>query len=165
MSAPVVLNVPEVLKRAWETAPEVVQSILTARLTEAQLLLQREVMERTPAASSILKSSIQAPATVQTANRLEASIGTALSYAVPVELGSKPHMPPIAPLETWVRQKLGIKSDEAEGVARRIAWKIKRHGTKGNFMFRDALEANRGQIQRILEHAAQDVAKAMTGVR
>lgn len=162
----VALKIPDALKQAWATAPALVERILTARLTEAQLLLYREVVERTPVGiggGGGLRGSIQAPAPARAAGRLEATIGTALSYAAAVESGSKPHMPPIAPLEAWVRQKLGVKDKEAESVARRIAWKIKHHGTKGAFMFRDALAANQGQIERILAQAAQDVAKALAG--
>jgi hypothetical protein len=162
-AAAVDLKIPDALKQAWATAPALVDRILTARLTEAQMLLLREVQERTPAVNSTLRGSIQAPAPARAAGRLTASVGTALSYAAAVESGSKPHMPPIAPLEAWVRQKLGLKDEEAEGVARKIAWKIKHHGTKGAFMFRDALAANQAQIERILAQAAQDVAKALAG--
>jgi hypothetical protein len=166
MTAAVNLKIPDTLKQAWETAPALVERVLTARLTQAQMLLYREVVERTPVGiggGGGLRGSIQAPAPARAAGRLTASVGTALSYAAAVESGSKPHMPPIAPLEAWVRQKLGVKDDEVEGVAQRIAWKIKHRGTKGAFMFQNALAANQAQIERILAGAAQDVAKALAG--
>lgn len=162
----VTLNVPEALRKAWATAPDLVQAALAARLTQAQMLLWREVIERTPVGiggGGGARGSIQAPAPVSAAGRVEAAIGSSLTYIAPLELGSRPHMPPAAPLEAWVKAKLGLKGEEAEGVARKIAWKIKAHGTKGKFMFRDALDANLAQIERILALAAQDVAKALAG--
>ncbi len=79
--------------------------------------------------------------------------GSPLIYAVPVELGTKPHMPPLQPLMDWVKLKLGIRDmEEREKVAQKIRWKIYHYGTKGHRMFERALRACRPRIQEIFEH-------------
>lgn len=161
------LNIPPALAAAWAKAPELTAQVLERRLMEAQLLAYREIVERTPVGASGgaggLRNSIQPSAVSRAGQRLTATIGTTLVYAAPVETGSKPHMPPIAPLVDWVEARLDLKGDEAESVARRIAWKIKRHGTKGKFMFRDGLAATKDQIERIFAGAANEVAARMAG--
>jgi hypothetical protein len=160
------LHIPPALATAWAKAPELTAVVLERRLREAQLLAYREIVERTPVGvggGGGLRGSIQPGAVSRTGQRLTATIGTALVYAAPVETGSKPHMPPIAPLIDWVEARLGLKGDEAEGVARKIAWKIKRHGTKGKFMFRDGLAATKDQIERILSQAGDEVAARLAG--
>jgi hypothetical protein len=63
---------------------------------------------------------------------------------VPVELGTRPHFPPVDALMDWVKVKLGISSPtEARRVAFLVARKIAARGTQGAFMFRDAFNAGR----------------------
>jgi hypothetical protein len=160
------LNIPPSLAAAWAQAPELTALVLTRRLTEAQLLAYREIVERTPVGvggGGGLRGSIQADAISRSGQRLTATIGTPLVYAAPVETGAKPHMPPVAPLIDWVEARLGLKGEEAESVAQKIAWKIKRHGTKGKYMFRDGMAAAKDQIERLFEQAAAEVAARMAG--
>lgn len=58
-------------------------------------------------------------------------------YAAPVEFGSRPHFPPIAPLSDWSRKKLGIDLGYV------IARKISLVGTKAKPFLFPALEAER----------------------
>ena len=56
-------------------------------------------------------------------------------YANYVEFGTKPHWPPVAPLELWVTRKFGLSGPEAQAVAHSIAANIAHRGTwaKANF--------------------------------
>ena len=55
---------------------------------------------------------------------------TGLARVLFLEFGRKPgQMPPIAPIKGWVERKLGVSSDESEGVAFAIAKKIAKKGT------------------------------------
>jgi hypothetical protein len=119
-------------------------SVFTHAMTQH---MRSEVIDRTPAAFGTLRASITGE--VQTmASGILGVVGTPQPYAVPVELGTKPHMPPVQPLQDWVRQKLGLSGAEGRSVAFAIARKISKKGTKGHFMFRDAFTDNAAEVQR-----------------
>ena len=145
-------------QEAWGRAPEAMLLALTAASWQAELLIQREVVERTPTSGhGTLRQSIAAQEPEVLADAVIGVVGTALAYAIPVELGSKPHMPPLTPLVDWVEQKLGLKGDEATEVAEKIRWKIKAHGTPAVHMFRDGFAAVQSQVTAIYAQAAESV--------
>ncbi|MBF0093988.1 MAG: hypothetical protein HQL34_05525 [Alphaproteobacteria bacterium] len=147
--------------------PDVLDRGLLAGIMEASLLLQWETAERTPSAAGALRGSIIAAMPERTggfaANSVDGAgraggavlgvVGSPLAYAEPVELGTKPHMPPLQPILDWVTLRLGLKGGEAKKAAEAIRWKIHHHGTQGAFMFRDALKANHEQMVRKVEEA------------
>ena len=138
--------------RALEVAPDILIEELVPSVVEAQLLLEREIRELTPTSGAgTLRDSIGALPVEISATSVRGEVGTALSYAQPVETGSKPHMPPVEPIAEWVRRKLGIKDEaEAKSIAFGIARKIAKSGSKGAFMFREGLAASQAQILEIL---------------
>ncbi|MBF0261089.1 MAG: HK97 gp10 family phage protein [Magnetococcales bacterium] len=155
------------LARRLENAPEEVLQALKLAMMEASDLLVLEAQERTPTASGNLRASIIAAMPVVQGDSVIGAVvsdqnqnshaalgaGSPLIYAVPVELGTKPHMPPLQPLMDWVKLKLGIRDmEEREQVAQKIRWKIYHHGTKGNLMFARALAVCMGRIPGIFEH-------------
>lgn len=145
------LSIDDRARAALARAPEAFLRELATGILEAQMLVEREVKERTPTSGhGTLRDSIGAMPLELTGSRIAGSVGTALSYAEPVELGTQPHMPPLEPLVDWVRRKLGIKGGAGEQVAQAIRWKIYRHGTKAAFMFRDAFAAVTPQIDAIM---------------
>lgn len=103
------------------------------------MFAEREVKEHTPTSGAgTLRDSIGAlPVTITGTAVAGGGAGTSLPYAAAVELGSKPHWAPIAPLQDWVQRKLGLSGEEVEAAAQAIQFKIARRGTKGHFMFRD----------------------------
>jgi hypothetical protein len=156
----------------WARAPEVVERHLRAAMTEAELLLQREVVDATPTgANQLLRKSITAESPVSTVDGLigvvdvadvQGRYGSVLNYAAAVELGTKPHFPPLEPLADWAVAKLGVDKSAAEEVAMAIARKISHHGTEGAFMFRDTARAQEGQVNAMFERA-MDAAVAELG--
>ncbi len=140
------------LARLWEAAPDITREELSRTMTEAGLLLKREVKERTPVATGTLRKSITSRQRVLAGNVIGV-VGSPLNYAVSVELGTRPHFPPVAPLKDWVKQKLDLPSKQAGAVAHAIVRTIGMRGTKGTHMFRDAFAANREQIARLFEAA------------
>lgn len=77
---------------------------------------------------------------------ITAVVKPGVNYAVFVHEGTRPHFPPLAPLETWVRRKLKKTGPEAEEIARRIQRHIGFHGTKPFPFFRIAEKKYRGEI-------------------
>jgi hypothetical protein len=156
------------LAKAFQAAPEIVERELAAAVRRATLLLGREVRERTPVgATALLRESISARSPRLMAEGVViGEVGTSLAHAEPVELGTKPHFPPILPLVDWVKSKLGIPADEARHVAFLISRKIGKRGTKPARMFSKALEAHRAQVELILQAGvARAVQKAFGASR
>lgn len=131
---------------AMRRAPELVQRELQAFVADATAHLKSEVQRLTPTTAGTLRASIVGDVRVLPGIGVEGVVGTSLVYAIPVEMGTKPHMPPVAPLVLWAQQKLGVRGKEAVSAAWAIARSIARRGTEGAWMFRDAFEANEAQI-------------------
>ncbi len=148
------------LAKAWVKAPDMVRDELVAATWQAVMLLEREVKERTPVgATSLLRESITAFPPEVSIDGVTGIVGTSVAHATPVELGTRPHFPPIAPLMDWVQAKLDINNEkEARHVAFLIARKIAAKGTEGARMFGDSLEANEGQIHDMYRLAAGRIA-------
>lgn len=149
------------IARAFELAPEIVLEELERATWESELLLEREVKERTPVGvggGGGLKGSIAAREPRRLADGVIGVVGTPLNYAVPVELGTKPHFPPVKPLAEWAVRKLGVDPSEARSVGFLIARKISRKGTKGAHMFEEGFKANRRQVVQFFEAARDRIA-------
>jgi len=156
------------VKVTWETdravklmaqAPEIVLSEIATAVTEGSLLLEREAKERTPTSGvGTLRDSIGALPVTLNMQAVSGGIATSLAYAVPVELGSKPHWAPIAPLIDWVMRRFGKSYEDAQPIARGVQLKIAKKGTEGHFMFRDASEAIKAQYYRMLNQALERAA-------
>ena len=155
------------LQVAMERAPAVTMRELEAAVTEADVLLQREVIDgeamQKAKASGLLAQSIFHTEEVSQ-NRVLGLVSTPLAYALPVEIGTKPHFPPLEPLIDWVKVKLNISGEkEARGVAFLIARKISRQGTKGQRPFGQAFDANQEQVAAIFARAGERIAAAIPG--
>lgn len=151
------------LINAWSVAPDITREELLRTTTEADLLLERETKEGTPrGVSGNLRSSITSREE-SLADNVIGVVGTPLNYAIPVELGSKPHFPPIEPLKDWVRHKLDVPAEEVEDVAYRVAWHISHHGTEGAHMFQQAFDNNRAQIERMYDDAQRRIVNRLAG--
>ena len=128
------------LAALWARAPAICREELLGAITEMDALLLREVQEATPTAQGTLRAGMHSEESV-TEFGVTGITGSSLIYAQPVELGTRPHFPPVEALTDWVRLKLGISDErEVRSVAFLIARKISRVGTKGAFMFRDAVK-------------------------
>lgn len=150
----------------FSKAPDIVREEMLAAVTEADFLLKREVIERTPDnVIGNLKASY-----VSREQPLEYGaigiVGTAKPYAVYVELGTKPHSINglgVQSIEDWVRKKLGVPEKEVRSVAYLVARKIRREGTKPVGMFSKAWEDQEPAVQRIFERARDRIAKRLAG--
>lgn len=165
-----------VIKAAWAQAPDMVRSELAAAMAEADGMLEREVMDSPEMlkakASGNLRGSIFSVEEVSETGIIGV-VGTAQQYAVPVELGTRPHWPKFAvgpdgrlhcfPLEDWVQAKLGVSAKEARSVAFLVARKISRTGTQGAFMFTHTLERQQQAVGAIFSLARDRIAARLSG--
>lgn len=155
-------NLPQLIE-LWRRAPQLTLSALQAATDEAALLLQREVNDRTPVGvggGGGLRGSLSNE-TTRLSDGVVGLVGATAMHAEPVELGTQPHFPPPHALEDWVKAKFDPPDEEISGIAYAIARKISRVGTKGAFMFRDALKAAEPAVRRIFDEAANDLAQRM----
>ncbi len=72
-------------------------------------------------------------------------------YGQAVRGGTRPHFPPYRALIPWVQAVLGVSAKQAPSVAFLVARKISKRGTAANQYHVRALEANYGNIQRIVD--------------
>lgn len=148
----------------WSQAPELVQREMTSAAWAAGLRVEKEVRERTPLGTNgWLAMSIAMAEPVVTPVGVLGIVGTSLRYAEPVELGSKPHMPPILPLVDWATVVLGLDGKDAEQAAWAIARKIAKKGTEGKFMFRDGFAASEDYIKRKFRQALSNIRNSLAG--
>lgn len=143
---------------AFARAPVIVLDELETAMGSAVAYLVRETQENTPTAMGTLRQSFIGGVDVLAS--LDAVFGTSgspLPYALPVELGTKPHYPPLEPLINWVEVKLDLVADEAESAARAIQRKIGRFGTPSYGMARFALIDGRETIAAEFADAAERI--------
>lgn len=144
-------------------APAIFQGELVPAVTEASMFAEREVKERAPTSGAgTLRDSIGALPIQISGAAITGGVGTSLSYAAAVELGSRPHWAPLAPLLEWVQRKLGLSGEEAEAAAQSIQYKIAARGTEGVFMFRDGFAAVTPFVLELLGAATARAAGKMS---
>lgn len=156
----------EQLVEQWDKAPELVREELTAAATKATMLLEREVVDVTPVGvyggaglSGSISSQVQ-----QLPKGVTGIVGSNSPYAIPVELGTRPHFPPIDQLVDWVKAKLGVDGAEARGVAFLVARKISVKGTKGQHMFSNTFDAQKDYIQSVYENSQIRIVEQLSDV-
>lgn len=162
---------------------------LDAAMTAAVQVVRDSVFGYTPHAFGTLRNSIYGKVVSLAGNEIQGIIGTPVPYAPAVELGSKPHWPPLAPLELWVRRKLGgaggamrsesrrnaaqirkitglkvtakaVHEDAIRAMAKAIQRKIAKRGTDARMMFHKGFNETQGTVQRIFNDALDRIRDA-----
>jgi len=157
------------LEAAWAKAPDIVRHELETAMRTSGIVLENAVKALTPTSNpgaqgaSNLKGSITRQTEVS-GERVLGVVGTPQAYAIPVELGTRPHIPPITPLIDWVMQKFpGMEEKEAVGFAHAIKWTIARRGTLGVGMFHRGFAHNEGKVRDIFEDARRKIRDRLAG--
>jgi len=151
------------LEQLTKKYPEASRKARIAKLTEALLLLEREIIERTPrgAGPIHLADTIHSDVGVS-GKKVWGITGTPVEHGEPVELGTRPHFPPTGPIQHWVERKLGITGKEAASVAFLIARAISKRGTKGAHMFEGGFEAAEARVVRMLEEIPAEIIRRIS---
>jgi hypothetical protein len=138
--------------------PEASRAARVSRVTEALLILESEIKKETPVGAGPIHLRDTVFQKVQTSGEsVWGMVATPAKYGEPVEMGTKPHFPPIGPIQFWVEKKLGYDGKEARSVAFLIARAISKRGTKGHKMFGNSMEKRHADVTRILEQIPDDI--------
>lgn len=151
-----------VISRAFLAAPVVVMHELETAMLSSLLYLEGQTAERTPVNLGTLRRSYTSEVS-QFSDAVFGKMSSPLPYALPVEMGTKPHYPPLEPLINWVEAKLGLYGDEAERAARGIQRKIGRFGTPGYGMAHFALLDGQATIAAEFAEAAGRITARLAG--
>jgi hypothetical protein len=143
-------------------ARQIIHANLEAAMWDAVQFLENQVKERTPGGSPGeergLRGSIFGEVRGRGLGELLGIVSSPFEYAEPVELGSRPHMPPVAPIVPWAKKVLGLEGKAAVSAAWGIAKTIKVRGTPARYMFRRGLEENIPKVIEIFEAAGFNIA-------
>lgn len=160
----IAVNLPglEALQAAFAQAPAICIEELAKAMTEADTLLEREVKDATPTAQGTLRASIGHTEEVSESGVI-GMVTSPLNYAEPVELGTRPHFPPIEALIDWVVLKLGVPEKDARSVAFLVARKISRVGTPAWGMFNRTFAWQQSQVEGYFEQALDRITARLAG--
>ena len=149
--------------RGLREAPEYTEQQLLAAAHEATLLVQREWMENMPRVSGLTARSITSDV-ASTPTGVLGVVASSAPNALFLELGTRPHMPPVAAIEPWVRAVLGIREPkEAKRVAFLVARKIAREGTPAREPLGKAIAVTEAQVLMMFERAADRIVQNLAG--
>jgi len=150
MPARVSLLVP----KALEQAGAMLQEELDSAATDAGLLVSGAAKRLAPYATGNLRRSIVS-STTSLHGGTAAIVTAAAKYARPVEYGSKPHTPPLGPIQRWAARR---------GLSGGAVWMaIRRKGTKPHPFMVPALEQRQGAVVDRFTSAIQKALERVTG--
>jgi hypothetical protein len=147
-----------------ERYPEAARAAQISRITEAALMAEQAIKEHTPVGAGPihLRDTIFHKINA-TGTPIWGVISTPLAYGEPVEVGTRPHFPPIDPIAHWVEKKIGASGKEARSIAFLIARAISRRGTKGAKMFQISFEELNMKLLDVLGKIPDDIVRMVGG--
>lgn len=119
-------------------------------MRDATLMVTRDAKINAPVDTGRLRASIT-PEVSSAAEEVRGVVGSNVVYAPYVELGTRPHWPPISALEVWARRH----HTSAFLVARAIS----RRGTPAVEYLKKAFDANQAKIRQRFERAIAQITK------
>ena len=140
------------MQALWARAPEIVGEEMYRTIVEADLYLKGELQQALPRGAGGIGGGAGLAGSLFTdeqrfSDHVIGAVASPLAYAEYVELGTRPHMPPLQPLEDWVEAKLNITDErEKRSVAFLIARKISRVGTKPDGSWQRVFDASQSNI-------------------
>lgn len=143
------------LRRAMRD-PEFVKGPATNFIRSVAFEVLGHAQQNAPSNFGRLRNSLTVDLKSRT-GEVSATVGSNLQYAKPIEYGSRPHFPPLAPIELWVRRKLRVPANRVRSVAFLVARKIARHGTPAQPFLGPALEQSKGFIDSAMRDLGAEI--------
>ena len=149
--------------KTFQNADKIIQAEFKTAMNKSVLKVAAAAKKAAPVGvSGELRASISGKVTPMGAHDVEGRVGSPLPYATYVELGTRPHYPPLEPLVLWVQRKLSPANDwQAVMIARAIQLKIGRIGTKGVKFFEAAIESTEDDINGYFDAALDKIVERL----
>ena len=138
----------ETQRKMTQMARDVHGTPIVNAMRDATLIVQRSARQNAPVDTGRLRASIT-PEIRATPVEVVGVVGSNVVYAPFVEMGTRPHFPPTAALETWAARH-GL-------VAFLVARAISRRGIRAVRFLQRAFEDNRGRIVNRFERAIKEI--------
>ena len=143
----------DTLHKALTQFPKLAKQEIRATMHAVTGLLTGEVVDRTPVRTSHLRGSIH-PFVQDIPGGMLGIVGTSVNYAIPVELGTKPHD---------IRPRNGKALAFMFRGAKVVLGGVHHPGTTGSFMFTNALRDNKAEIERQFASMVQRLTDRLAG--
>jgi hypothetical protein len=142
------------LSAALANAPRIVSDAGRAAMGRSVLLVEADARRRVVHDTRALMGSISSRVE-QRGRSLIGRVGPSVRYGAYVELGTRPHWPPAAPLRGWARR---------HGVSVYVVQRaIARRGTRRRPFLVPALERNAARIVGLFAEAGQVISATIAG--
>lgn len=139
----------EEVQRKFDGIPRELRGpAMESAMRKATMIVAADAKRNAPVDTGRLRASITPEVRNTWGSTVEGIVGSNVKYAPFMELGTRPHFPPIAALETWARRH----GTTAFLVCRAIA----RRGLKPRYYLKKALESN---VKRVVECFEEKVAE------
>lgn len=143
----------------------IAQPELEHAMTNVVGLVEREAKKLAPVGvTGNLKSAISGRVIYASGTdvRGKVGVGDGAPYGAAVELGARPHFPPVSNIAYWVDRKIGVRDGmEIYGIALAVARKIARAGQKPHPFMKPALEKVQDRIVEQFRSAADRILKKL----
>lgn len=155
------------LAEFFRRMPDITREEVLRSITEIDLLVQGELVQAMPRGAGGLHGAGLAGSVFREEQVLADSVigmvATPEPYAEYVEVGTKPHTPPIQPLMDWVVAKLGLRDDDAKGAAFAISKAIAKRGTRAQPVWQTTYQRLLPEIEAKLAQSVERIAARLAG--
>lgn len=156
------VKVPTALPTSAQ-AEKIMAEELVKATEEGLMVIQGAVLPLTPVDQGLLRGGFQTQILGEPAGVL-GRLFNPMAHALPQEAGAKPHWPPLAAIEGWVRRKLQVPAGEVRSVAYRIARAISVRGLPAREFAKRGFEASKSRVLARFEQANATIAKRLLGM-
>lgn len=137
----------------WKTKKKIKESLkigMRLGLLKAGQMMASEVRAKTPVGvTGMARNSIHLSPTSLSDYYIIASEG--VKYYPVIELGSRPHFPPVEALYGWVSKVLGLAGKQIVRGAWAVAVAISQRGTKARYVFKGVYDRYKNKVPQIVK--------------
>lgn len=149
-------DIKGLLLKDFNKAMRIFEDEFSKLFEEGTSFLLREVMHGTPVWRGTLVGS-EFKEVKGSALNLHGIVATPMSYAGMVETGLPAHTPNLDNLAQWVHAKMGLTGSHLYAVVNVIGRKISQSGINPHFMFRNAFEKGKIEIDKMVQKTEKKI--------
>ena len=136
-------ELPHITRKAMDKSTQFIKNKVQNKIVSEQITFQGGLQQS-------VFARVQSP--------FKGIVSVGKKYGIFVEKGTRPHWPPIAPIEKWARIKLG-----RPGLGFVVARKIARSGTKAHPYFMPAVEKSVPTVRKLFDQTLVEFVDLLAG--